>query len=265
MFENEGQASEQPVESPETNESAPVEQSVAKTAAPSIPDLDSMEKFRYGGREMTAKELRAEMMMQSDYTRKTQAIAEERKYYDNLNADLAAVKANPAMIDKFKSIYPEKFHAYLGYVTPSQQARETQQQQYAQIDPQVMQRFQRMEADMNERQVAAINAELDVKFKQLSEKFPYADEEAAIARAQALQDRGTQLTDKVWEGIWKSVHEKNDAKFKQLQSAQINKQKAANAKGKEASSGGGIPGTAPVKPKNIKEASKYALEAMSDL
>ena len=270
MFENEGQATEQPVESPVTETESPVEQPSQKTAAPSIPDLDSMEKFKYGGREMTAKELRSEMMMQSDYTRKTQAIAEERKFYDNLSADLAAVKANPALIEKFKSIYPEKFHSYLGYVTPAQQAQaqaqqQSTQQQYAQIDPQVMQRFQRMEADMNERQVAAINAELDAKFKGLSEKFPFADEEAAIARAQALQERGEKLTDKVWEGIWKSVHDKNESKWKQMQSASAKKQQSANAKGKEASGGGGIPANAPRQPKTIKEASKYALEAMSDL
>jgi hypothetical protein len=267
MFENEGQATEQPVESPEVTQESTQEQT-SQAAAPSIPDLDSMERFKYAGRELTPKELQSMVLMQSDYTKKTQALAEERKYYDNLSADLAAVKANPAMVEKFKSIYPEKFHSYLGYVTPAQhaQAQQAQQaQQYAQIDPQVMQRFQALEADMNTRAVAAINAELDAKFKTLSEKFPYSDEESAIARAQALIDRGEKLTDKVWEGIWKSVHEKNEAKFKQLQSQAAQKQKSANAKGKDVASGGGIPGQAPVKPKTIKEATKYALEAMDHL
>ena len=265
MFENEGQGEIQPVETEPSTEVTP-EQPTKEAAAPSIPDLDSMEKFKYGGREMTAKELRSEMMMQSDYTKKTQAISEERKYYDNLSADLAAVKGNPALAEKFKSIYPERFHAYLGYVTPAQQAKaESQQTQYAQIDPTVMQRFQRMEADMNQREVAAINAQLDAKFSKLSEKFPFADEEAAIARAQSLQERGEKLTDQVWENIWKSVHDKNETRFKQIQSAQAQKQKSANAKGKDAAQGGGIPGQAPVKPKTIKEASKLALEAMDHL
>ncbi len=267
MFENEGQASEQPVESPEsTTESAP-EQASQQTAPPSIVDLDSLEKVKYAGREMTLKELRSAMMMQSDYTRKTQSIAEERKYYDNLSADLAAVKGNPSLAEKFKSIYPEKFHSYLGYVTQAQQAQpqQSQQSQYAQIDPNVMQRFQRLETDMNQREVAAINAELDAKFKSYSEKFPFADEEAAIARAQSLMERGEKITDKVWEGIWKSVHDKNETKFKQLQAEQVKKQKAANSVGKDVASGGGIPGSAPRQPKTIKEASKFALEAMRDL
>lgn len=267
MFENEGQAPEQPVES-SGPESESVEAPSREEAKPSIPDLDSIERFRYGGREMTAKELQSQIMMQADYTRKTQAIAEERKFYDNLSADLAAVKSNPALADKFKSIYPEKFHSYLGYVTPEQraQAQQAQQQnQYAQIDPQIMARFQKLEAAANEREVAAINAELDAKFKTLSDKFPFADEEAAIARAQALIERGEKLTDKIWEGIWKSVHDRNETKFKQLQEAKVKQQKQANARGREASAGGGIPGNAPRNPKTIKEASKYALEAMSDL
>jgi hypothetical protein len=267
MFENEGQATEQPVESPELDtETTPQSQSM-ETAPPSIPDLDSMEKFKYGGREMTPKELQSMVLMQSDYTKKTQALSEERKYYDNLSADLAAVKSNPALVDKFKSIYPEKFHSYLGYVAQQQpaQTQSPQNSQYAQIDPQVMQRFQRIEADMNERSVAAINAELDAKFSKLSEKFPYADEEAAIARAQALMDRGEKITDKMWEGIFKSVHEKNETTFKQRQAEITKKQKEANSRGKEASGGGGIPGQAPRSPKTIKEASKYALEEMANL
>ncbi len=268
MFENEGQDVSQPVES-EVVETTP--EQTTQQAAPQIPDLDSMEKFKYGGRELTPKELQSMVLMQSDYTKKTQAIAEERKYYDNLSADLAAVKANPSLADKFKSIYPEKFHSYLGYVANQQQAQTTQTQaqttaqQYAQIDPQYMQRFQRLEADMNDRAVAAINAELDAKFTKLGEKFPYADEEAAIARAQAFMERGEKITDKVWEGIFKSVHERNEAKFKELQIKANTKQKVANAKGKEAAGGGGIPGNAPRQPKTIKEASKFALEAMDHL
>jgi hypothetical protein len=266
MFENEGQAFEQPVES--TEEPAAVEQSSEQTESPSsVVDLDSLDKFKYAGRELTPKELQSMVMMQSDYTRKTQALSEERKYYDNLSYDLAAVKANPALMDRFKQIYPEKFHSYLGYVTPSQaaQAAQAQENKYASIDPEVMQRFQRLEADMNAREMKAINAELDNKFKTLSEKYPFSDEEAAIARAQALLDRGEKLDDKKWDAIWKSVHDRNETLFKKQYSQQVSKQQSANAKGRDVAPGGGIPGTAPKQPRTLKEASALALEAMADL
>lgn len=268
MFETEDQSTEvvETQESEQSLETSPVEQT---SAAPQVVDLDSLEKFKYAGRELTPKELQSMIMMQSDYTRKTQALAEERKYYDNLGADLAAVKANPSLADRFKSVYPEKFHSYLDYVvsqsTQGQGAQQqTQQTPQYQIDPEFKRRFDAIESELNERKIAAINAELDAKFKTLSEKYPYADEEAAIARAQALIDRGEKLTDKVWEGIFKSVHERYDQLIKKQQSAQFNKQKQANLKGKDAAAGGGIPGQAPKQPRTIKEASKFALDELNN-
>lgn len=250
-----------------TQESAPSESASPESAPPSeqIADLESMPKFRFGGREWTPKEFQGAYMMQADYTRKTQALAEERKYYDNLSADLAAVKKDPGLAAKFKEIYPTKYHAYLDYVSQAQPAPgQGSQSHSSNIDPSIMNRFQALEQDMNERKVAAINAELDARFKTLSEKYPYADEEAAIARAQAAHAKGIQLNDKVWDQIWKAVHEKNESLFKKSYSAQVNKQKSANQKGKDAAAGGGIPGQAPKQPRTIKEASKFALEEMQN-
>lgn len=228
-------------------------------------DLESVQKFRFGGKEWTPKEFQGAYMMQADYTRKTQQLAEERKYFDNLNADLAAVKANPSLESKFREVYPAKYHAYLDYVAQKQaQAGQNSQSPYGNIDPAFQRRFESLEADMNTRKVEAINAELDARFKTLSEKYPLADEEAAIARAQALHSKGIQLNDKVWDQIWKAVSDKNEAVFKKYGAAQVNKQKQANQQGKDAAPGGGIPGQAPKRPKTIKEASQFALEEMNN-
>jgi hypothetical protein len=254
-----------------STESAPSETAPAPSgeAAPSsagqISDLESMQKFRFGGKEWTPKEFQGAYMMQADYTRKTQALAEERKYYDNLSADLGAVKQNPSLAAKFKEIYPSKFHGYLDYVSSQQEAQPgNPQNKYANLDPSVIAEFNEVKAYMTSQKVAAINAELDARFKGLSEKYPYADEEAAIARAQAAQAKGIQLNDKTWDAIWKAVNDKNVEIFKKYGSAQVNKQKSANQKGKDAASGGGIPGQAPRQPKTIKEATKYALEEMQN-
>lgn len=253
-----------------TSESAPTGNSEYSGNQPAsqtqdMIDLESQNKFRFGGKEWTPKEFQGAYMMQADYTRKTQQLAEERKYYDNLNADLAEVKKNPALEAKFREIYPAKYHAYLDYVAQKQQPQPgNQQNQYANIDPAYMKRFESLEADMNSRKVQAINAELDARFKSLSEKYPLADEEAAIARAQALHSKGVQLNDKVWDQIWKAVSDKNQEVFKRYGAAQVNKQKNANQRGKDAAPGGGIPGQAPVKPRTIKEASKFALEEINN-
>ena len=256
-------------ESAPSSEAAPDPSSAPQSQAEQIADIDGMQKFRFGGKEWTPKEFQGAYMMQADYTRKTQQLAEERKYYDNLTADLDAVKGNPALAAKFKEIYPSKFHSYLGYVSPAtpqpQQGQNQNGQPQYNNDPAFMNRFQALEADMNSRKVAAINAELDSRFKVLSEKYPFADEEAAIARAQAAHAKGIPLNDKTWDQIWKAVSDKNELVFKKYGAAQVNKQKTANQKGKDGASGGGIPGQAPRQPRTIKEASKFALEDMNNL
>ena len=154
---------------------------------------------------------------------------------------------------------------YLDYVAQKKEPQQGQQSQYARLDPTVESEFNEVKSYMRAQQVAAINAELDARFKVLSEKYPLADEEAAIARAQALHSKGIKLDDKTWDAIWKETHAKGEAKYKAYGAAQVNKQKSANLRGKDAAPGGGIPGQAPKRPKTIKEASALALEELQNL
>lgn len=264
MFENE--ESSTPEQSGDNAPSeSPSQGHQAEPTAQDLIDLEKVGKFRFEGREWTPKDFRGAFMMQADYTRKTQQLAEERKYFDNLNTDLAAVKANPNLADKFREVYPAKYHAYLDYVTQKREQQTGQQGQNGSVDPEFMRRFNMLESEMNARKVEAINAELDARFKVLSEKYPLADEEAAIARAQALHSKGIQLTDKIWDQIWKAVSDKNEMVFKKYGASRVNQQKTANQRGRDTAPGGGIPGQAPKKPKTIKEASALALEEMRNL
>lgn len=229
---------------------------------PSIYDLDSAEKFKWQGREWTTKELQSAYMAHSDYTRKTQALAEERRFYDNLSVDLDAVKHNPNLISEFKRVYPEKFHSYLSHVQPKQPENQyNQQNQQQSIDPQFQQRFERLEKQLHEKEVSAIEAELDAKFKQFSEKYPMADEEAVVARAQAILSRGDKLTDQTWDNLWKSVHDRYQKLADDYYGKKIKEQKSASAKAKDVGSGGGTVGHAPYKPKTVKEATDALLSS----
>ena len=225
---------------------------------PSIYDLDSAEKFKWQGREWTTKELQSSYMAHSDYTRKTQALAEERKFYDNLSYDLEAVKNNPGLMQEFKRVYPEKFHSYLNYVQSKQPDTQAQTSQQG-LDPKFVERVERLERNIHEREVAAIEAELDAKFKQYSEKYPMADEEAVIARAQALINRGDKITDQTWDNLWKSVHDRNQSLADKYYSTKVKEQKTANAKARDVGSGGGTVGRAPHAPKTIKQATDELL------
>lgn len=258
MFETE---IENPTENLEVESS--VTETPEQTSAAPIVDLDSVEKFRYAGREWTPKDFQGAYMMQSDYTKKTQALSEERKYYDNLQTDLDQVKANPQLAAEFRKVYPKNFHRYLDYVTPAQAAAEMKQTQSpGKLDQAVEDRINRIESAFHEQKVAAVEAELDAKFKTLAAKYDFADEEAVIARAQALLGRGEKLTDKVWDSLWKSVHDRNLKISDQRQAEKVKKQTQVNAQGKDMGSGGGTPGSAPKVARTIKEAANFAREAL---
>lgn len=263
MFESQELLSENLDKVDEEKSADPAEGAEAANT-PSITELEKLEKFSYAGREMTAKDLQSMVMMQSDYTRKTQAIAEERKYYENLQSDLDAVKSNPTLMAQFKQVYPEKFHKFLGYVASDKPVQEQVQQQSGVLDPKIQERldkYDQIAKEWEEQKISAINAQLDAKFGELTKKYPYADEEAVIARAQALLDKGEKLTDSVWDTLWKSVHDRSQKLWSDHQKSLNTKQQSANSKGRDIGHGGGTPGQAPKVPKSIKEASKMLMES----
>lgn len=272
MLENESAESEVSTESASTENSNPLINESAEQPA-SVFDLDSAEKVKWGGREWSQKELKDSTMLHSDYSRKTQAIAEERKYTDNLNYDLSYIHKNPdkakELVEQFKSIYPEKFHSYLDFVFKNQPDKSLSEngQNAAKVDPALQERldkFDRMEAEFEQKKIEAIDAELDAKFQVLSKKYPMADEEAVIARAQSLVDRKVKIDDKIWDNLWKSVNDKNEKLADAHYANKVNKQKNANSQGRDIASGGGTPGQAPKMPRTIKEASDLARAEMEN-
>lgn len=245
----------------ETNEETPAEQSLV--------DLSQYSRVKLGDKEWTRDELEKGVMFQSDYTKKTQEIAQERRYVDNLQADLASVAKNPAMASEFKKIYPAKFHQFLEYVTPkTNNAQQGQNPQTAQnVDPridQVLSRVERWENTMKEERVSTAKVEVDSIFNKFTQKYPLAapkgDESRVIAQAQALLSNGETMNESKWEKIFKDSQLHYETAYKEYYKNINNKQKAAHVRGKDIAAGGGVPGGAPNMPKNIKEATKLALQ-----
>lgn len=228
--------------------------------------LDKLDKFKFGDKEWTPDQLRKSIMLHSDYTKKTQQLAEARKYYDNLDADIEAVKANPQLAAKFKEIYPEEFHRYLKYAghseSQSQQQGVQSSQQQAAVDPQFLDRFSRLESYVKEKEVQAYEAQLDNTFATLSKKYPNGVEDVVLAKAQALLDKGEELSNQSWENLWKQSHESMTKRIDQMQQQKFEAQKGANSKAKGPGIGGGIPGEAPRR-MTLKEATEQAVSDLS--
>lgn len=217
--------------------------------ASDILELDKIEKFKFEGKEYTQKELKAAYMRQEDYTRKTQELAQERKYIDNLQADLSSIRANPALVDKFKEIYPEKFHGYVDMIlAKDEQAKEAGKQPTDTnqvVNPEIEARINRIEQSFFAKEVEAIEATLSSYDSKFSAKYPMANVNDVYAKASLLNQKGEKLSEESWDKLWKSSHDSDKARFETFYKNQIKEQKQAASKAKDTQTGGGIPGQAP--------------------
>lgn len=235
---------------------------------PSVVDISTLEKFKFGDRELTPDQLRKQMMLHQDYTKKTQEVAKDRRFYDNLPYDLEKLKKNPALVDEFMKVYPKAFHRYIEMLglKSSQQTQGDQGTNQAtmapQKDPEMLSKLERLETYIREQEVSKHEAQLDAKFGVLSKKYPDADEDSVLARAQTLLDQDVKLTDQVWDKLWKGSHEAFNQKLASKQKQTMERQRSANSQANDTGSKGGTPGQAPAKMK-LREVAEFAIKDLS--
>lgn len=243
---------------------------MSEAQAQAILDLEKAQKFKFGDREWTPDQLKKSIMLHSDYTKKTQAVAETRKYYDNLEADLDYIKSSPnkqEAMQMFMQTYPKTFHRYLSLVGGHEQAASLQAQSQSQIPQELLQDLQMVKSYVQEKETQAIEAQLDQTFSTLAKKYPEGDEDVVLARAQALLDSkretepGFRITNEMWDKLWKSSHEKNVSKYEARQKGILEKQRTANQSYKGPAAGGAVPGQAPVR-MNLKQATEHAVKTL---
>lgn len=235
---------------PSSQPNAPEPQVAQATdGQPSIAELEKLGKIKFEGREWTAQELKSAMMMQQDYSRKTAEIAQERKYHENLEADLESVRANPQLVGQFKALYPQKFHQYLKYA--DSQTQSTGHQQSA-VPQEVLTKLEELTAFKTNFEVKNLEAEVDQAYSKLSEKYPMADEVSVTARAERALKQGAQLRDaegklnvSELEKIFKAEHERIKQVVDTHYKTQFEQQKAASSKARDVAGGGGVPGQSP--------------------
>lgn len=243
---------------------------------PSLAELEKLERFRFDGQEWTPKELKNAILRMNDYTRKTQEVAESRKgveteqlYRDNFQADFSKVLQNPELIDVFKTYYPAhwvKVAEQLLESSKSQPKAQTQSSQQAPqgtaVDPTLMKKIDYIEKTFQQREVEALEKTLDMEFTKLTQKYPKANQELALSRAQLISGQNVDiLKDGKLEEIFKTLHELESGRENQWRQNLIKEQKQANAKGRDIGKGGGTPGKAPEK-MNFREARDNMLKGL---
>jgi len=245
---------------------------------PTLAELEKMDKFRFDGQEWTAKDLKNAILRQQDYTRKTQDLSEarktfenERKFYENLHADLNIVKQNPHLAQEFLKIYPQKFHGALKQIMGDQAQLQSQQvpKQESKFDVDVMSRLTNLEKFYHEQEVAKNEAQINSTVDTLSKKYPDAIPEMAIGRvfeayAQALKtDPNAKLTPEMWEDTFKSVDKFMKDRISTMYRTKQQEQLKANKRASDVSSGGGTVGRAPQKFSRLKDVTEYAVKDLT--
>lgn len=247
MEDNESPTEETDLQSTETEQPEP------EVTEPEGPlDLESVEKFRFAGREWTHKELQDSYLMQADYTRKTQELAEERKYMGALQADLEAVKKNPALATEFKKLYPEKYHSYLGYVYSEKQGQGSKQA----ISPEIAEKLDKMEQFIEQQTQREEEVKVDAWSNQLkswedefTKKYDLSNPLEVWTRIQTSLDENqiseNQVTKQYAESLFKNSQKFYEEKFDSRQTNQFKQNRQINSSAKDVGKGGGLPGNAP--------------------
>lgn len=270
MFEGEN-TEVQSVDTGTGNDSAPsdVGTDLAPTQAEAQGpvDLDKVDEFTIAGQKMTKEQLMASIMRQQDYSRKTQAFSQERKFYDNLSYDIANVLKNPSLIDQFKKIYPEKFHRYLDAYSDYLQTKKDPAQT-SQTDPQLMTRINQIEDRFRQQEVKSAEVALDGIFKKFSDKYPFAEEASVVSRALALMEHkksiGEQedLTQSDWDSVFKGENDRVEKLASSRYNQKVGTQLKANRKAKDSAVGGGLAGASPAR-MTMKEATETAIRDLT--
>jgi hypothetical protein len=269
--------------SPEaTGEGTQAEQDAA-TLEQALTDLDKLERFRFAGKEWTPKELAASQMLQSDYTRKTKEVAENRKYVDNFAADLQTVLRTPSEWAKFQRIYPEEYVKAARHIIDSRRASTPEQGAAPKpVDPQE-QRLARLEGMLNRHgetltswekaqqaaEVQKTEAWLDNQFESCARKYPLMQSTYAQTTArsyiEAAHLSGTEITDKVIDRVFKTVNDEITAAWEKHYKGKVESQLKAGSKARDVGAGGAIPSAPPKTAKNFKEANRMLDEHLDNL
>lgn len=189
-----------------------------------ILDLSKAKKVRLGDEELTIEDLKKQRLMQSDYTKKTQALAKERaqleRFNNSLDADLETLEEvlsqDPQnaeqLLAKFKEIYPAQFHKFADKVFQlGQRYSKGEQTQDSEADPidklyremekRLENRFKKYDSYLDkqarrEQEIAVEQSQkdIDLAFEQNKSKYPDAvrdqyDEATILSFAEQLSDR----------------------------------------------------------------------------
>ncbi len=243
----------------------------AAPEANQLVELDGLSEFTFQGEKYNPDKLHQVFGEWKSNSQKIKEYEKEAEYSNNLQVDLDNVLQDPRLADKFKAMYPKKYHAILDrYLATNGQAPAQAQtaqnpalpKEFLNEFGQVKERLKFFEERAYQAEVASANAKLDAVLPPLFKKFEMANEDQVYSRAEAILQGGQKLTDKTWERLVRESHETMQKKADQVYAAKIKAQTDKGNRGADVGPGGATPGQAPVKPRTFKEAQEAMLASL---
>lgn len=239
-------------------------------AAPQTTDIDGLSKFSFQGSEYTPDQLHKMFSEHKTYGQQIKTYEQDKQFVDNLAADIENVLERPDLAPRFKSIYPQKYHAILDrYMTSQGRQSAPPQQNQSSLPKEFLNEFGQVKEKLNAfeqraftAEVEAANAKLDATLPPLFKKFPMAIEDQVYAKAEGLLQSGQKLTEKTWERLVRESHDSATKRADLVYGAKLKAQLEKGEKGKDTASGGGLPGKAPVKPRTFAEAQEAMIASL---
>lgn len=220
---------------------------------PQVTDLDGLSKWSFQGKEYTPDDWHKIYSGYESLSKESQSWKKEKQFADNLDLDLQNVLERPDLAPRFKAVYPQKYHTLLDKLlekngqAPAQNtpAQPSLPKEFLTDFEQMKQRLTWHEEKAYQAEVQAANAKLDSMLPPMFKKFEMANEEQVYARAEALLQKGQQLTEKTWERLVRESHEQTQKRADQVYSAKLKKQTEVGQRSADGGPGGAAPGQAP--------------------
>jgi hypothetical protein len=250
----------------------------AQSQAPDVVDLDKLERFRFGGKEYSkddwSKEWESSRLRYSDYTKKTQEVAEARKYAENFSADLVWVAEDPqSRIEQLKKVYPKQYVDAAERLLSRVSSPSAQQPKATSSLPpelkQVMDEVSEWKQSVREQEKRAALTQIEGLHQQYSSKYPYADADVVDTRVMlALEDLKMTKEElsrelpRIYEQAYKQHNDQLLAKAQSREKAKVEEQVKAGKAARDTGPGGTTPGQAPKKYGRLSEVGEDLMRAI---
>lgn len=262
---------------PEGASNAATESPVAATKPegqePQVTDLDSLDRFRFQGKELSKADLQKLFAGES----RQQPESDNARFDQNFRYDLAAVLEKPQLLAEFRRLYPPEYVQLAERALKAQGTQPTQATSEANAnakpaDPrfeEVYQVAQEWKAMQREQRIEGIKNAVDKSFDKFSKKYSDADPEVINSRLIAMRQQGLELQTKqgklredVIEDLFKRDHEARLKAKEDWWKQKVEAQKRANSQARDVGHGGSASSPPPQKARTIKEATANALASL---